>query len=101
MTISEFVKSDGEYSQAALRALWLAGQGQWVRAHEVAQADGSREGAWIHAYLHRVEGDTSNADYWYQRAGHPRQSGDLQAEWKMIAEELLRRLDETTAIGEK
>ena len=71
MTITEFTNSDDRFDQQALRALWFAGRGGWEQAHEIAQEDESREGAWVHAYLHRTEGDTSNANYWYRRAGVP------------------------------
>ena len=52
-----------------LRALWYAAHGHWDRAHTLVQDDPSPSCAWIHAYLHRVEGDINNAHYWYQRAG--------------------------------
>ena len=89
MTVEEFAESDGRFDQPALRALWLAGREEWEQAHEIAQSEESREGAWVHAYLHRAEGDTSNAGYWYRRAGRPAQTGDLRAEWEAIVMELL------------
>ena len=89
MTIEEFSESDGQYDRSSLRALWLAGRGERERAHEVAQSEESRDSAWVHACLHRMEGDTSNADYWYRRAGRPPQSGDLRSEWESIVTELL------------
>ena len=55
----------------ALVALWHDGRGDWDRAHEVAQDVPDPDGAWVHAYLHRKEGDASNAAYWYRRAGKP------------------------------
>jgi hypothetical protein len=73
-----------------LRALWHDARGDWERAHELAQAAVGRDGAWVHAYLHRKEGDASNAAYWYARARHPVCSGPLAAEWTAIASELLR-----------
>jgi hypothetical protein len=75
---------------APLRALWLDARGDWAAAHEVAQAARGRDGAWVHAYLHRKEGDETNADYWYLRSGRPEATGDLAAEWRAIAEELLK-----------
>jgi hypothetical protein len=72
-----------------LLALWLDARGEWDAAHEAAQAAGGREGAWVHAYLHRKEGDEMNAGYWYARAGRPVASGDLPAEWEAIARALL------------
>ena len=69
----------------ALAALWWAAKGDWDRAHAAAQASDGRECAWVHAYLHRVEGDLENARYWYARAGKPQASGPLEAEWEQIA----------------
>lgn len=74
---------------AALRALWLDARGDWDAAHAAAQEDDGRDGAWVHAYLHRKEGDEMNAGYWYARAGRPAASGDLRAEWESIARALL------------
>ena len=73
----------------ALLALWDDARGDWDRAHELAQSAGGREGDWVHAYLHRKEGDEMNAGYWYARAGKPVATGDLAAEWAAIARELL------------
>ncbi len=91
MTIAEFAESDGRFHQSALRALWLAGRAEWEQAHEIAQSDESCDGAWVHAYLHRAEGDTTNANYWYRRAGRTTQAGDLSAEWETIVKELLQQ----------
>jgi hypothetical protein len=66
-------------------ALWWAAHGEWDRAHEVAQAANSRDADWVHAYLHRVEGDLPNARYWYDRAGRPIETGPLTEEWRAIA----------------
>jgi hypothetical protein len=74
----------------ALAALWWDAKGDWTRAHESAQADESREGAWVHAYLHRKEGDRGNAAYWYQRAGKANCDEPLSSEWLSIVEELLQ-----------
>jgi hypothetical protein len=75
---------------APLRALWLDARGDWEAAHEVTQESGDRAGDWVHAYLHRKEGDESNAGYWYSRAGRPMASGSLETEWREIATELLK-----------
>jgi hypothetical protein len=91
MTITEFADSDGQFHQSALRALWYAGRGEWDQAHEIAQSEDSHDAAWIHAYLHRTEGDLNNANYWYRRAGRPAQTGDLHAEWEAIVMELLKQ----------
>ena len=64
----------------ALRALALLSAGDWEGAHALVQDDTSSEAAWVHAHLHRVEGDQANARYWYARAGRPEASGDLEAE---------------------
>jgi hypothetical protein len=69
----------------ALQALWFDAKGEWDRAHELAQADEGGAGDWVHAYLHRKEGDAGNAAYWYRRAGKPVGSGALEAEWESIA----------------
>lgn len=75
-----------------LLALWHAGRGEWDRAHEVVQADeADPDGAWVHAHLHRVEGDSANARYWYRRAGRSEARGDPREEWRAIAEALLAR----------
>jgi hypothetical protein len=74
----------------ALVALWHDGRGEWDKAHEVAQDVPDPEGAWVHAYLHRKEGDASNAAYWYRRAGQPIARGPLTDEWEAIVTAFLR-----------
>jgi len=74
-----------------LEGLWWAAKGDWDRAHKVVQDDESREAAWVHAYLHRVEGDLPNAGYWYRTAGEPVARGTLDEEWAAIAARLLAR----------
>ena len=74
----------------ALEALWWAKKGDWERAHKRAQQDERAEGAWVHAYLHRVEGDPGNAEYWYRRAGKAPATTGLEEEWLEIAEALLQ-----------
>ena len=64
----------------ARAALGRLEAGDWEGAHEAAAADGSPEAAWVHAHLHRVEGDAPNAAYWYRRAGRPPFEGDEAAE---------------------
>jgi hypothetical protein len=73
----------------AVEALWHERHGDWDRAHEIAQDISGPEGAWVHAYLHRREGDESNAAYWYRQAGKPVVRVDLDAEWRSIVEALL------------
>ncbi len=97
MSFAEFAESVKRESnppaetRGALAALWHDARGDWGKAHELAQADRSREGAWVHAYLHRKEGDLGNAGYWYVHAGRSRPADDvtLLAEWEQIARELL------------
>ena len=74
-----------------LVALWLDGKGDWAGAHEVAQDVPDPDGAWVHAYLHRKEGDASNAAYWYRRAQQPVCTRSLQAEWEEIVSGFLSR----------
>lgn len=76
-----------------MQALWHDARGDWESAHRCAQEDKSRDGSWVHAYLHRKEGDTGNAGYWYARAARPMPGPDitLEAEWAAIARELLER----------
>lgn len=97
MTAREFKDSAAGAREAlpeglggALQALWLDAHGNWNEAHDAAQDDSSREGAWVHAYLHRKEGDGENASYWYSRAGRPVAQGTPDEEWEAIATELLR-----------
>jgi len=74
---------------AALEGLWWDAKGDWKRAHECAQQDERTEGSWVHAYLHRKEGDQENAAYWYSRAGKPVCREPLDAEWVSIVKALL------------
>ncbi len=72
-----------------LQALWHDAHGDWVSAHALAQDIDTPDGARAHAYLHRKEGDTFNASYWYRRAGQPAFSGPLEDEWTAIVTALL------------
>jgi hypothetical protein len=74
---------------APLAALWWAAKGDWDQAHRIAQDESSAEAAWVHAYLHRAEGDLGNAGYWYRRAAKPVAAGPLETEWEGIASALL------------
>lgn len=73
----------------AAAGLWWDAKGDWDKAHECAQAQDDRDGAWLHAYLHRKEGDGENAAYWYRRAGKPVATGALAQEWDALARALL------------
>lgn len=72
-----------------LEALWYDGKGDWEKAHTVVQDIDDRTAAWVHAYLHRKEGDIGNAGYWYNRAGRKRPDSPLSEEWEKIVKELL------------
>ena len=94
MTLQEF-KASLDSSQPPkgisklLEAMWYKGKGDWETSHNIAQDIHSKEGSWIHAYLHRKEGDEGNAAYWYARAGRKMPSVGLAEEWDAICEELL------------
>lgn len=75
-----------------LEALWYDGKNDWESAHNIAQDISSSEGSWIHAYLHRKEGDHGNAAYWYRRAGKPVPKVSLQQEWEDIVAALILQL---------
>jgi hypothetical protein len=75
----------------AVQALWWAEKGDWQKAHECAQAQEDATGAWVHAHLHREEGDLANAGYWYRRAGKPVAADSLSAERDAILGALLDR----------
>jgi hypothetical protein len=94
MTLEEFRQSQaGEepprHLSFALAGLWWDGKGKWEQAHESAQQDEGPAGSWVHAYLHRKEGDSSNAAYWYRRAGKPASQSPLEQEWLEITQSLL------------
>ncbi len=96
MEVAEFreslqQKKPPEGLSAALEALWWDGKGNWDEAHEAAQRDEEEGGAWVHAYLHRKEGDTPNAKYWYRRADRAVGYGDFEREWESIVGWLLRK----------
>ncbi len=85
MTPEDFrARPDADGLPPAQAALWWAARGEWDRAHEAAQSVSDKETDWVHAYLHRVEGDMDNARYWYARADHPAETGPLDAEWTRI-----------------
>jgi hypothetical protein len=74
---------------APLAGLWWAAKGDWDQAHKIVQDEPSADAAWVHAYLHRVEGDLGNAGYWYRRAGRPAADDAVEAEWERIVATLL------------
>jgi hypothetical protein len=67
-----------------LAALWWAAKGDWEQAHGIVQGESDVSSAWVHAYLHRVEGDLGNAGYWYRQANQPVAKDALEAEWERI-----------------
>jgi hypothetical protein len=77
---------------APLAALWWAKKNDWDKAHRLVMDDAGREAAWVHAYLHRVEGDLGNAAYWYRQARKPTAEGALDDEWAAIVADLLGQL---------
>jgi hypothetical protein len=74
---------------APLAALWWAAKGNWDTAHKIVMNEETSEAAWVHAYLHRVEGDLGNAGYWYRRAAKPVATGPLETEWELMVSKLL------------
>ena len=79
---------------APLRALWWDAKGDWNGAHAQVQRDeGNPECDWVHAYLHRKEGDAANAGYWYRSAGRKAAAGPLEREWTAIAAALTQPKD--------
>jgi hypothetical protein len=94
MTLSEFKRSLARAKPPtdlapALAALWWAGKDDWDQAHKIVMDESGKDCAWVHAYLHRVEGDLDNARYWYRQAQRPVSSKPLATEWDAIAEALL------------
>ncbi|MBF9252340.1 hypothetical protein I2I11_03455 [Pontibacter sp. 172403-2] len=94
MNLSTFTQSLSENTPPVdasvyLQALWYDAKGDWHKSHELIQDLPDRDAAWIHAYLHRKEGDTWNADYWYRRAARKRPQMTLGAEWEQMVAALL------------
>jgi len=96
ITFEEFLemKDSGSIQEdipPLLQALLLDAAGDWENAHSIAQNDPSNDGSWVHAYLHRVEGDKGNAGYWYRSAGKSISNLSLMEEWEYIALALLKK----------
>ena len=94
MTVTELRASLSEDSppeglSLPLQALWFAARGDWERAHSTVQDDPSAEAAWVHAHLHKQEGDQSNARYWYARSIRNTMKLTLKEEWEEIVQTLL------------
>jgi hypothetical protein len=97
MTLEEFQQTLGQKGPPVgmpplLQALWWEGRGEWARSHEIAQDENGADAAWVHAYLHRKEGDAENAGYWYRQAGRTVSKAQLEHEWREMVTELLARL---------
>lgn len=98
MTIDQFKQlmqtqeEPPSYLFEALRALWYDKKGDWHKAHQILQDAGGADSAWVHAYLHRKEGDLGNARYWYNRAGQSVSQENLDTEWEQIVKDLLVRM---------
>ena len=98
MTLAEFERTLSKPQPPAglapaLVALWWAGKDKWDKAHAIIMDDDGKDCAWVHAYLHRVEGDLGNARYWYGQAGKSAASGPLDMEWEGIVQAMLAQTD--------
>ena len=96
-SIDAFILSlDGQapppFATTMLRAVWHGLRGDWDTAHEFAQAQDDAEGAWVHAWLHRIEGDLGNAAYWYRRARQQVRGDATRDEGLEIAQALIRSM---------
>ena len=78
-----------------LQAMWYDKKGDWSKAHEILGNASDADSAWVHAYLHRKEGDLKNAHYWYRRSGQPEFPGELSQEWEQITSVLLSKVNVT------
>lgn len=96
MTFDEFLQSQQQAAcptglSVALQGLWYAQAGDWHKAHQTVQDAEDADSAWVHAYLHRQEGDLKNAHYWYHRSGKPASNIALPEEWQEITRSLLKK----------
>ena len=90
MTFDAFKSSPTPPTESPLlTALWHDARGDWEAAHNIAQDIHTPDGAWLHAYLHRKEGDLLNAGYWYRQVGKPVFTGSLEGEWEELVRALL------------
>ena len=78
-------------SSSALQALWWDAKGNWKKAHECVQEHDETADMRVHAYLHRKEGDQSNAEYWYRRCGVAPSILTIDEEWEELAQQLLEQ----------
>lgn len=78
-------------SSPIVKSLWYDAKGDWDKAHAEVDHLQDRDAAWVHAYLHRKEGDLWNADYWYAKAKKSRPSISLEQEWENLVEYFFSR----------
>lgn len=95
MTVEEFLDSLQQTDppnglSVPLLGLWHSARGEWDKAHRLVQDDPSADAAWVHAHLHRIEGDLGNASYWYDRAGRRSSDAAIEEERAEMAASLLR-----------
>ncbi|MBD2435650.1 hypothetical protein [Nostoc sp. FACHB-110] len=101
MNVQEFLRLIDKLGQCPqtlskpLQALWYDKKGNWHQAHEIVQSLSDADSAWVHAYLHRKEGDINNARYWYHRSSQSEFIGELQQEWEHITSQLLQKANVT------
>ena len=98
MTFEEFKlllddNSPPENLHRLVIALWYDAKGNWDKSHKITQEINGKDAAWVHAYLHRKEGDPGNASYWYSRAGKSFSNKTLEEEWEEIVKVLLGKQD--------
>lgn len=93
MTFAQFQESLQQNTPPSLNvlllSLWYDGNGDWHKAHDLVNDLEGKEAAWVHAYMHRKEGDESNASYWYNRAKMSKPTYSLEQEWEEIVKALL------------
>jgi hypothetical protein len=95
MNFQNFVASliqekEPDFENPLLLALWYDGKNDWEKAHNLLQDQNNTSGAWVHAYLHRKEGDVGNARYWYRLAGKPFPNYSLKTEWEELVQSFLK-----------
>ena len=99
MTLNEFMQLLEKQEQCpsflpeTLQALWYDKKGDWHKAHNILNDASDADSAWVHAYLHRKEGDLNNARYWYNRSGKPEFTAQLNQEWEQIVTNLLWKVE--------
>ena len=95
MNIEEFKQLNSQqiiHYPLALQALWHDYQDNWHSSHKLIDRESAKDCAWVHAYLHRVEGDLWNARYWYRRSGKPESKLSLTEERQQITQALLKQI---------